>query len=214
MIEDSFQHMGMRRKLVETVKGKGIRDQRILDAMMKIPRHAFMDSSFLRFAYQDQAFPIASGQTISQPYTVAFQTELLEVSLHHKVLEVGTGSGYQAAILAELGARVYTVERIRKLHLDSQSLLRQLGYPVKFFLGDGYLGLPTYAPFDRILITAATPEIPEALKQQLAIGGILVAPVGTQGSQVMNRCIRTGDSTYETTGHGFFSFVPMKPGLE
>jgi protein-L-isoaspartate(D-aspartate) O-methyltransferase len=214
MIEDSFQHMGMRRKLVEAVKGKGIRDQRILDAMLKIPRHAFMDSSFLKFAYQDQAFPISSGQTISQPYTVAFQTELLEIVLHHKVLEVGTGSGYQAAILAEMGARVFTVERIRKLHTDSQSVIRQLGYPIKFFLGDGYQGLPSYAPFDRILVTAATAVIPDALLQQLAVGGILVAPVGSQGSQVMKRCIRTGDDTFDVSDHGIFSFVPMKTGLE
>ncbi len=214
MIEDSFLHKGLRRKLVEQVKSKGIDDQRILDAMMKIPRHAFMDSSFLKFAYQDQAFPIASGQTISQPYTVAFQTMLIDLKPHLKVLEVGTGSGYQAAILAELEARVYTVERIRKLHQQAQAIHRELGYQVKFFLGDGNLGLPSYAPFDRILITAAAPVIPEALKQQLAMGGILVAPVGQGENQVMTRCIRTGPETFETSTHGNFVFVPLKTGLE
>lgn len=214
MIEDSFMHKGLRRKLVDQVRSKGIRDQRILDAMMKIPRHAFMDSSFLKFAYQDQAFPISSGQTISQPYTVAFQTELIELQPHQKVLEVGTGSGYQAAILAELGARVYTVERIRKLYQDAQAIHRELGYQVKFFLGDGYQGLPAFAPYDRILITAAAPAIPDALKQQLTTGGILVAPIGQRDFQVMTKCIRTGSDSFEITTHGNFVFVPMKEGLE
>jgi len=214
MIEDSYLHKGMRRKLVEQVKGRGIKDQRILDAMMNIPRHAFIDSSFLKFAYQDQAFPISSGQTISQPYTVAFQTELLEVEVFHKVLEVGTGSGYQAAVLAELRARVFTIERIRQLYQDAQRIHRELGYQVRFFLGDGYQGLPSYAPFDRILVTAAAPSIPEALKSQLIVGGILVAPVGQHDSQIMTKCVRTGDGTYEITTHGNFSFVPMKEGLE
>jgi protein-L-isoaspartate(D-aspartate) O-methyltransferase len=214
MIEDSFLHMGLRRKLVDQVRSKGISDQRILDAMLKIPRHAFMDSSFLKFAYQDQAFPISSGQTISQPYTVAFQTWLLELQIHQKVLEVGTGSGYQAAILAELDVRVYTIERIRKLYQEAQLIHRELGYQVKFFLGDGNQGLPTYAPFDRILITAATPSIPEALKQQLIIGGILVAPVGQGENQIMTKCVRTGTDSFVTTTHGNFIFVPMKTGLE
>jgi len=214
MIEDSFMHKGLRRKLVDQVKSKGIKDQRILDAMLKIPRHAFMDSSFLKFAYQDQAFPISSGQTISQPYTVAFQTELLDLQIHQKILEVGTGSGYQAAILAEMGARVFTIERIRKLYQQSQLIHRELGYPIKFFLGDGYQGLSPFAPFDRIMITAAAPAIPDALKQQLVVGGILVAPVGQRESQVMTRCIRTSHDTYEITQHGNFAFVPMKEGLE
>jgi protein-L-isoaspartate(D-aspartate) O-methyltransferase len=214
MIEDSFQYKGLRRKLVDLVRSKGISDQGILDAMLKIPRHAFMDSSFLKFAYQDQAFPISSGQTISQPYTVAFQTQLIELQIHHKVLEVGTGSGYQAAILAELGARVYTVERIRKLHQEAQRIHRELGYTVKFFLGDGYQGLPSYAPFDRILITAAAPSIPEALKLQLAIGGILVAPIGQGDNQIMTKCVRTSPEHFEISTHGNFVFVPMKTGLE
>jgi protein-L-isoaspartate(D-aspartate) O-methyltransferase len=214
MIEDSFMHKGLRRKLVEQVRSKGIRDQRILDAMMKIPRHAFMNSSFLKFAYQDQAFPISSGQTISQPFTVAFQTELLDIQIHQKVLEVGSGSGYQASVLAELGARVYTIERIRKLYQEAQVIPRELGYTIKFFLGDGYQGLPAFAPFDRILITAAAPFIPEALKQQLIVGGILVAPVGHADFQVMTRCIRTGPDDFQISTHGNFSFVPMKEGLE
>lgn len=214
MIEDSFQHQGLRRKLVEVVKGKGISDPRVLDALMKVPRHAFMDSTFLRFAYQDQAFPISSGQTISQPYTVAFQTQLLDLHDHQKVLEVGTGSGYQAAVLAEMGVRVFTVERVRKLFTDSQTLLRQLGYPIKFFYGDGYAGLPAYAPFDRILVTAGAPAVPAALLTQLTIGGILVVPAGEREVQVMTRCIRTAEDQFETTTHGSFVFVPMKPGLE
>ncbi|MFA6128045.1 MAG: protein-L-isoaspartate(D-aspartate) O-methyltransferase [Bacteroidales bacterium] len=214
MIEDSFMHKGLRRKLVDQVHSKGISDQRILDAMLKIPRHAFIDSSFLKFAYQDQAFPIASGQTISQPYTVAFQTQLLDIQVHQKILEVGTGSGYQAAILAEMGARVYTIERIRKLYQTAQSIHRELGYPIKFFIGDGYQGLPSYAPFDRILVTAAAPCIPEALKLQLVTGGILVAPIGQRDCQIMTKCVRTGEDTFEISTHGSFSFVPMKEGLE
>ncbi len=214
MIEDSFRHQGLRRKLVDQVRAKGIGDQRVLDALMRVPRHAFMDSGFLQFAYQDQAFPISSGQTISQPYTVAYQTELLELQTFQKVLEVGTGSGYQAAVLSELGARVHSVERILKLHRQAQVLLKELGYNVKLFYGDGYAGLPSYAPFDRILITAAVESIPESLKQQLTVGGILVAPVGRRDVQVMTRCIRTGDQEWQMTHHGHFVFVPMKPGLE
>jgi protein-L-isoaspartate(D-aspartate) O-methyltransferase len=214
MIEDSFMHRGLRRKLVDQVQSKGIRDQRILDAMLKIPRHAFMDSSFLKFAYQDQAFPISSGQTISQPFTVAFQTELIDLQIHQKVLEVGTGSGYQAAILAEMGARVYTIERIRKLYQSAQVIHRELGYPIKFFLGDGYQGLPSFSPFDRILLTAAAPAIPDVLKQQLVIGGILVAPIGQRDCQIMVKCVRTSIDTFEISEHGNFAFVPMKEGLE
>lgn len=214
MIEDSFLHKGLRRKLVEQVKSKGIQDQRILDAMLKIPRHAFMDSSFLKFAYQDQAFPISSGQTISQPFTVAFQTELIDIQTYQKVLEVGTGSGYQAAILAEMGARVFTIERIRNLYQKAMIIHRDLGYQIKFFLGDGYLGLPSFAPFDRILITAAATAIPEALKQQLVVGGILVAPIGPRDFQIMTKCVRTSIDTFEMSTHGSFIFVPMKEGLE
>ncbi|MCX6224059.1 MAG: protein-L-isoaspartate(D-aspartate) O-methyltransferase [Bacteroidia bacterium] len=214
MIEDSFMHQGLRRKLVVQVKSKGISDQRVLDAMLKIPRHVFMDSSFLKFAYQDHAFPISSGQTISQPFTVAFQTELIDIQVHQKVLEVGTGSGYQAAVLAEMGARVFTIERIRKLYHNAQMIHKELGYQIKFFLGDGYHGLPAFAPFDRILITAAATAIPEDLKQQLVIGGILVAPIGQRDFQLMTKCVRTSFDTFEFSTHGTFAFVPMREGLE
>lgn len=214
MTEDSFQHQGLRRKLVETIRGKGITDERVLEAIMKVPRHAFMDSTFLKFAYSDQAFPIASGQTISQPYTVAFQTQLLEVSPFNKILEVGTGSGYQAAILAEMKTRVFTIERIRTLFLESQARLKPMNYTIRFFYGDGYAGLPTFAPFDRILVTAGAPAVPEALTQQLCVGGILVVPVGDRDFQTMTRVVRKSETEFETTTHGSFVFVPMRPGLE
>lgn len=180
--------------------------------MNKVPRHLFMDSSFINFSYTDKAFPIAAGQTISQPYTVAFQTELLEVKKHNKVLEVGTGSGYQAAVLLEIGARVYTIERQRELFLASQRTLIPLGYKPKFFYGDGYEGLPSFAPFDRILVTAGAPDVPEKLKEQLKIGGIIVIPVGNRFGQRMVRVIRTGEDTYQRSEHGYFSFVPLLKG--
>lgn len=213
-MEDSFLHQGLRRKLVEQVRGKGIRDEAVLGALMRVPRHLFMDSGFLKFAYSDKAFPIASGQTISQPYTVAFQTELLQVGEHDKVLEVGTGSGYQAAVLAELGARVYTIERIRTLSQAANLLLGELGYPVKFFVTDGYQGLPAFAPFDRILVTAGARELPERLKYQLTLGGILVAPVGPPDCQTMTRCVRTAEDDFTITTHGSFVFVPMREGVK
>jgi protein-L-isoaspartate(D-aspartate) O-methyltransferase len=173
-----------------------------------------MDSGFIRFAYKDQAFPIQAGQTISQPYTVAFQTELLEVRAMHKVLEVGTGSGYQAAVLVEMGAKVFTIERQKELFLLSRSLLTSLNYRLQFFYGDGYQGLPTYGPFDRILITAAAPEIPSTLLDQLRVGGRLVVPVGGPGSQVMTLVEKTGEDEYRKSEHGLFVFVPMLGGKE
>jgi len=159
-MEETFRHKGLRKKLVETVRKKGITNKKILEAINKVPRHLFMDNSFINFAYKDQAFPIGEGQTISQPYTVAFQTQLLEIKRHDKVLEIGTGSGYQAAILLELGARVYTIERHRKLFLKVQTLLPNLGYKPKFYYGDGFKGIPSFAPFDKILITAAAAHVP------------------------------------------------------
>ena len=171
---DSYRHKGLRKKLIDSIREKGIRNEEVLEAMNRVPRHLFMDSGFLNFSYTDKAFPIAAGQTISQPYTVAFQTELLEVERHHKVLEVGTGSGYQTAVLLELGARVYTIERLRQLFLDAQKTLAPLNYKPVYFFGDGWEGLPAYAPFDRILVTAAAEEIPRQLLDQLDIGGILV----------------------------------------
>ena len=209
---DTFQHKGLRKKLVETIRSKGIRDERILDAIGKIPRHLFMDSGFINFSYKDQAFPIGGGQTISQPYTVAFQTELLDVKKHLKVLEIGTGSGYQTAVLLELGARVYTIERQRQLFLEAQKTLGALKYKPSFFFGDGYEGMPSYAPFDRILITAAAPEIPQQLLNQLAVGGILVVPEGDRYGQVMVRVIRESEDKFKRSEHGHFSFVPLLRG--
>ena len=184
----------------------------VLAAMGRVPRHLFMDSSFVNFSYTDKAFPIAAGQTISQPYTVAFQTELLEVKKHLKVLEIGTGSGYQTAVLLELGARVYTIERQRQLFLDAQKTLGPLNYKPIFFYGDGYVGLPAYEPFDRILITAAAPEIPQLLLNQLAVGGILVVPEGDRFGQKMVRVVREQEDHFERSEHGHFSFVPLLRG--
>jgi protein-L-isoaspartate(D-aspartate) O-methyltransferase len=213
-MEDSFLHKGLREKLVEEIRRKGIKNERVLEAIRKVPRHLFMDSSFIKFAYKDQAFPIGSGQTISQPYTVAFQTELLDIQPLDKVLEVGTGSGYQAAVLIEMGARVYTIERQKELYLKVQVQLPRMGYKPSFFYGDGYQGLPTYGPFDKILITAAAPEIPPALLEQLKVGGLLVVPIGGTGTQVMTRMEKTGPGEYSTQEHGFFVFVPMLKGRE
>lgn len=211
-MEDTFRHKGLRKKLVETVKKKGIRDKKILEAINKVPRHLFMDTGFINFAYKDQAFPIGEGQTISQPYTVACQTQLLDIQRHEKVLEIGTGSGYQAAILMELGARVYTIERHRNLFLKVQTLLPGLGYRPNFFYGDGFKGLPSFAPFDKILITAAATYVPEELLKQLKVGGRMVVPVGGVGYQEMTLIIRKGENDYERSNHGGFVFVPMVSG--
>jgi protein-L-isoaspartate(D-aspartate) O-methyltransferase len=213
-MKESFQHKGLRSKLVDEIRRKGITDERVLEAINKVPRHLFMDSGFIKFAYRDQAFPIGAGQTISQPYTVAFQTQLLAVKARDKVLEVGTGSGYQAAVLVEMGAQVYTIERQKELYLHSQSLLGDLHYRLHFFYGDGYQGLPTYGPFDRILITAAAPEIPEKLLEQLKPGGRLVIPLGGEKSQVMTLIEKKGDQDYLKSEHGLFVFVPMLAGKE
>ena len=180
--------------------------------MGRVPRHLFMDSSFVNFSYTDKAFPISSGQTISQPYTVAFQSELLEVGKHLKVLEVGTGSGYQTAVLLELGARVYTIERQRQLFLDAQKTLDPLNYKPVFFYGDGYEGLPAYAPFDRILVTAAASEIPQSLLNQLAVGGVLVMPEGDSSGQRMIKMVRDSEDDFQRSEHGHFSFVPLLRG--
>lgn len=209
---DTPRHQGMRKKLVEALKIKGIRDEQVLEALAAVPRHAFMDSSFVNFAYRDQAFPIGAGQTISQPYTVAFQTLLLDVFPFCKVLEVGTGSGYQAAVLCELKAKVYTIERQRELYNNAQQLLPELGYNPFFFLGDGYKGLPTYGPFDRILVTAGAPYVPEELLQQLVVGGKMVIPVGTGDHQEMLLITRVDVDDFKTEKHGTFVFVPLLKG--
>jgi len=209
-MEDTYKHRGLRRKLIDSIRMKGIRNERLLQAMEEVPRHYFFDSSFLKFAYEDKPFPIGSGQTISQPYTVAFQTELLHIEKNDKVLEVGTGSGYQACILSRLGAKVYSIERIKDLYTKTKSLLPKIDCNnIKIFYGDGYKGLPTFAPFDKILVTAAAPYIPDALIDQLKIGGILVIPVGASGSQIMYRLTKTSDNDYETEDHGLFRFVPL-----
>jgi protein-L-isoaspartate(D-aspartate) O-methyltransferase len=211
-MEDTYLHKGLRNKLVEEIKSKGIREQKVLDAINKVPRHLFMDSSFVKLAYKDQAFPIGSGQTISQPYTVAFQTELLDVKKGDKILEIGTGSGYQAAVLIELGAKVFTIERKKELMLKAKALLPQIGYNPQFFYGDGYAGLPTYSKFDKILITAAAPGIPEKLLEQLKIRGKMVLPIGRSYSQSMTLVIKTSENDYKKSEHGYFVFVPMLKG--
>ena len=171
-----------------------------------------MDSGFINFAYKDQAFPIGSGQTISQPYTVAFQTELLQVKPNDKILEIGTGSGYQAAILLEMGAKVYTIERQKGLYLKAQDLLPKIGYKPHFFFGDGYEGQPAYGPFDKILITAGAPEVPEKLLGQLKIGGRLVLPMGNSRTQIMTLVVKEGENQFTKTSHGYFIFVPLLKG--
>lgn len=211
---DSLRHQGLRKRLVDGLRIKGIKDQKVLDAIAKVPRHLFMDSSFIQFAYKDQAFPIGAGQTISQPYTVAFQTVLLEIETNDKVLEIGTGSGYQAAILLEMGANVYTIERQQELYLKVQQLLPGLGYYPRFFYGDGYKGLPTYGPFDKIIVTAGAPVIPEDLLQQLRIGGRMVIPLGPSEKQVMTVVIRAGEDDFRKESHGTFMFVPLLKGTE
>ncbi|MBN1952416.1 MAG: protein-L-isoaspartate(D-aspartate) O-methyltransferase [Bacteroidales bacterium] len=213
-MEDSYLHKGLRKKLVEEIRRKGIQNQDVLEAINCVPRHLFMDSSFVHFAYKDQAFPIAARQTISQPYTVAFQTELLDIQKGDKVLEVGTGSGYQAAVLLEMGAKVFTIERHKVLNRGAQTLLPQIGYRPRFFYGDGFEGLPTYAPFNKVIVTAGAPEIPEKLIDQLVIGGKMVIPVGETSSQCMLLIEKTSEKEYKTSEHGAFVFVPMLKGKE
>jgi protein-L-isoaspartate(D-aspartate) O-methyltransferase len=209
---DTFEAKGKRKKLVAELRQKGITDEEVLKAIDTVPRHLFMDPAFLSHAYVDKAFPLSSGQTISQPYTVAVQSSLLKVKKRDKILEVGTGSGYQAAILIEMGAKVFTIERHRELFIKAQRTLTSLGYSADFFYGDGYEGKPQYGPFDSIVITAAAPEVPPALLQQLKTGGRLVVPVGDSGSQVMTVVERTGTDSFEHTTHGTFVFVPMLKG--
>ncbi len=209
---DTPRHQGLRKRLVDGLKIKGIRTEKVLEAIGKVPRHLFMESSFINFAYKDQAFPIGAGQTISQPYTVAFQTDLLDIRKNDKVLEVGTGSGYQAAVLLEMGAKVFTIERQRELYLKVQKFLPSIGYSPACFFGDGYKGLPNLAPFDKILVTAGAPYIPEDLKLQLKIGGIMIVPVGGQQRQEMCEIVRISENEFTSKKHGGFVFVPMLKG--
>ena len=206
---DSFRHKGLRRQLVEDLKLKGIKDIKVLDAINSVPRHLFIDNAFVNFAYQDKAFPIGSGQTISQPYTVAFQSQLLEIKPYEKILEVGTGSGYQSAILSFLNAEVYSIERQKELFSKTKIFLPKLGYNVNFFYGDGYKGLPNFSPFDKIIITCGAPFIPNELLLQLKPGGVMVAPIGRGNIQEMNLIEKISDTEINKTTHGNFSFVPM-----
>lgn len=206
---DTFRHKGLRKKLVEIVRQKGIADKNVLMAMEEVPRHWFFDSGFLEFAYEDKAFPIGAGQTISQPYTVAFQTQLLQVKRGDKILEVGTGSGYQASILYQMGAKVFSVERQRSLYTKTKSMLPAAGFMVKVFFGDGYKGLSAFAPFDKIIVTAGAPFIPEDLTNQLKPGGIMVIPVDDGDAQLMTTLTKLQDGKIKTNQHGRFRFVPL-----
>lgn len=208
IVGDLARHKGRRHSLVRLLIDKGIRDRKVLKAIGNVPRHLFIDSSFEDFAYQDKAFPIAAGQTISQPYTVAFQSEKLDLQAGQKVLEVGTGSGYQAAVLCEMGMKVFSIERQKELFDHTRPLLQKIGYKLYMKYGDGYAGLPNHAPFDGIVVTAGAPEIPKALLQQLAIGGRLVIPVG-QNVQKMKVVLRKSTSDFEVKNYGDFRFVPM-----
>lgn len=208
MLNDLPRHKGQRNKLVKLLIEKGIRQPEVLKAIGRIPRHLFMDSSFEDFAYQDKAFPIAAGQTISQPYTVAFQSELLQVVPGMKVLEIGTGSGYQASVLHELGCKVFSIERQKELFDITRQTMRKLGYNFTMKFGDGFAGLPSYAPFERVIVTCGAPRIPEALLSQMAIGARMVIPVG-EGSQVMKLVTRDSDGSFSVEDHGDFRFVPM-----
>ena len=206
---DNYREKGARKKLVELLKDRGIQDKAVLKAMGKVPRHYFFDETFWGQAYKDIAFPIGEGQTISQPYTVAYQTELLDIKRGDKVLEIGTGSGYQACILLELGAAVYTIERQEALFHRAQKMLSHMGYHPHFFYGDGSVGLPSYAPFDKIIVTAGAPFVPEKMLKQLRIGGLMVIPVGSEKEQQMLTVIRTGENEFEKIVLDTFRFVPL-----
>ncbi len=208
-MKDTLKHQGLRNRLVKELLKKGIVDERVLAIIAKIPRHFFLDSSFEDYAYQDKAFPIASGQTISQPYTVAFQTQTLEVNPQDKILEIGTGSGYQTAVLVGLGAKVYTIERQRELYKKTSAFLPKIGFQPKIMtFGDGYKGIPNYAPFDKILVTAGAPSVPKELLGQLKIGGKMLIPIGVN-DQIMTLYIRTSVSGFQKKELGKFRFVPM-----
>jgi protein-L-isoaspartate(D-aspartate) O-methyltransferase len=213
VLSDTYRHKGLRKQLVELIRKKGISDERVLQAILEIPRHFFIDSAFDQTAYEDRAFPIAEGQTISQPYTVAYQTQLLEVKQHEKVLEVGTGSAYQACVLAWMGAQVYTIERQKQLYDHNKQFAYLRNFPsIRFFYGDGYQGLPTYAPFDKIIVTAAAPVIPDSLTEQLKTGGKMVIPVGEGKVQQMLRLMKDESGVMHEEVFDNFSFVPMLQG--
>ena len=208
-MKDTAKHQGLRNQLIKLLQEKGIVDKNVLNAINKIPRHLFLNSSFEDYAYQDKAFPIGAGQTISQPYTVALQSQLLEIKKDHKILEIGTGSGYQTAVLCLMGAKVFSVERQNELFKQTSALLPKLGIrPKHLSFGDGYKGLPNHAPFDSIIVTAGAPTIPKPLMAQLKIGGRLVIPVGDK-NQIMTMLIRKNETQFEKHEFGDFKFVPL-----
>ena len=209
MNKDDFKTQGMRRKLIFQLREKGIHDELVLDAMMRVPRHLFLDKIFLKQAYSDTAQRISKGQTISQPYTVAYQTSLLNIRKGEKVLEIGTGSGYQTCVLLELGAKVFSIERHRELYEKTKAFLQEIGYNPKLFFGDGYKGLAAFAPFDKILVTCGAPFVPQELLNQLRTGGTLVIPVGSGSVQVMTTVLKISETEFETHELDQFSFVPM-----
>ena len=210
-LEDNYRHKGLRKQLVDALRDKGIDDEVVLAAIKEVPRHVFLDSSFVELAYQDKAFPIGSGQTISQPSTVAFQTQLLGLEKGMKVLEIGTGSGYQACVLAAMGAKVFSIERQRNLYFKTKDILEQLPFRVKTFLGDGFEGLPTYQPFDRVIITAGAPSIPEKLVEQMKPNAIMVIPMDNPDGdgQTMLKIKKLEDGSLKKETFGDFKFVPM-----
>jgi len=208
---DTFKHKGLRKQLVDHLREKGIKDEGVLNAVNTVPRHLYLDNAFLKYAYKDQAFQIGAGQTISQPYTVAFQTELLDIKKGDKVIEIGTGSGYQTAVLCEMGAKVYSIERQRELYIKAKPLLKKLGYSSKsnLFYGDGYKGIESFAPYDKGIITCGAPGIPQAIVDQLKPGGKLVIPVGNGDVQIMTMIIKKENGTITKEEFGEFMFVPM-----
>ncbi len=208
-MEDSYKHRGMRKKLVKLLESKGIQDVNVLNAIGKIPRHYFFDNAFVEHAYQDKAFPIGEGQTISQPYTVAFQSEKLEIQQGDKVLEIGTGSGYQACVLLELGAELHTIEYQKVLYNRTKTFLPKMGYVANFYHGDGSKGIPSQAPFDKIIVTAGAPTIPNSLIKQLTTGGILIIPVGDNERQKMYKITKLTETKIKKEEFDFFSFVPL-----
>lgn len=208
-LTDTYRHKGLRRKLIEQLRGIGIQDERVLAAIDRVPRHFFLSSAFLEFAYENRAFSIGAGQTISHPSTVARQSELLKVKRGDKVLEIGTGSGYQTCVLCELGAKVWSIERQKELYDTAGPLINQLGYRPNLYFGDGYKGKPAFAPYDKILVTCGAPSVPTELLKQLRIGGTMIIPVGEGETQIMYEITRLAENEYTRNEHGTFSFVPM-----
>jgi protein-L-isoaspartate(D-aspartate) O-methyltransferase len=213
MVNDTYRHKGLRRQLAGLLKEKGIENEEVLKAIETVPRHLFLNSSFIERAYEDIAFPIGAGQTISRPHTVAFQTELLELKKGEKVLEIGTGSGYQTSVLLEMGVKVFTIERQKALFDLTKTFLPSIGYNPKFFYGDGYKGLPIFAPFDKIIITAGAPIVPDALLDQLKVGGIMIIPLGDK-IQIMTMIKKIAPKKFEKVEYGEFKFVPLLENKE